>query len=151
MSKKSSHSAFGLALALQASRSTKGAQRTLLMALILRCNPDKGYTCWPSYRRLADDTQLDEITLRRAAKQLEEKGLIRRKQRTMKSNIFVVNADVLLRHAAEAQEARNQELAEMLGPDLAGSLTTDDVAASEEETDDVDSAADLLALVTGGR
>ncbi len=143
---KAIHSPLRLAFMLRDSRTTKGAQRTLLMALVLRCNPNKGYICWPSYRLLADDTQLDAITLRRAAKALEDKGLIRRKQRATRSNIFIVNAELLEQHSAEARLAREKEKLSWL-PD-ASPLPTSEL----DEGDYIAPAdEDVLAAVTGGR
>ncbi len=56
----------------------KGAQWEMLYALALRRNPNKKFICFPSYSQLAEDTQLDPATLKRAAKALEDKHLIKR-------------------------------------------------------------------------
>ena len=69
-------------------RSTRNAERQLLDALAMRCQPAKKFLSWPSYRQLALDTQLDEITLKRAAKRLEDKRLIKRVIRQNRSNCF---------------------------------------------------------------
>ena len=59
---------FQLLLDIRDARSTKGASRELVMTLALRSDPTKKYVAWPSYARLAEDTQLDPVTLQRAAK-----------------------------------------------------------------------------------
>ena len=88
-------------------RSTKGAQRQLLMALALRCNPKKKFICWPSYRVLAEDTLLDPMTLKRAAKKLEDGKLIKRSVRSNHSNVWWVNVALLEEQAAEVKAAAN--------------------------------------------
>lgn len=90
-------------------RSTKGAQRALLVALALRCDPKKGYLCWPSYRVLAQDTCYDEVTLKRAARALEEYKLIRRHTQRARSNRYYINAKLLAAQAAENNAQNNRE------------------------------------------
>lgn len=70
--------------------------------------------CWPSYRLLAEDTQLDEGTLKRAAKALQEAGLIRRVIRRQRSNQFYVRFDVLIRQAEFKREEKKLVQAEAL-------------------------------------
>jgi hypothetical protein len=93
-------SILNLLLAIRDAASTKGAQRALLNALALRANPNNDFVCWPSYRMLNRDTCLDEGTLKRAAKRLEDAGLIRRVVRQQQSNRFFVHFDAL---AAQAE------------------------------------------------
>ena len=78
-------STFTLLLAVRDSQSTRGSARALLEALVLRAAPKNANACWPSYRQLAEDTMLDEATLKRAAKTLEDAGLIRRLVRRQRS------------------------------------------------------------------
>ena len=96
---------FRLLLLIRDSRSTRNAERELLMALALRCNPAKNYVCWPSYSMLAKDTQLNEATLQRAAKKLEAAGLIQRLIRPNSSNRFFLNVARLQQQAAEIKAA----------------------------------------------
>jgi|GEM_PF-3688827 len=84
-------------------RSTKKADRALLYALVLRCRPAEKFIAWPSYARLALDTLLDEVTLQRAAKRLEEAGLIKRVVRANRSNHFYINVALLQDQAAKAK------------------------------------------------
>jgi DNA-binding MarR family transcriptional regulator len=117
-------------------RSTKNSERELLYALALRCNPNKNYSCWPSYRLLAEDTQLDPATLQRAAKLLEGRQLIKRAQRRNRSNYFYLNIRLLQEQAAAVEE-REKEKAPFESPDLEDRL--------EEDTNE-----DLIAAITGG-
>ena len=87
--------------AIRDARTTRGSERELLYALVLRINPSKGMHCWPSYSLLGRDTQLDVTTLKRAAKSLEQKGFIKRRIRKNRSNIFFVNVEPFLREAAQ--------------------------------------------------
>jgi DNA-binding transcriptional regulator YhcF (GntR family) len=93
--------------AIRDSRCTRNANRQLLDALGMRCNPAKGYTCWPSYELLAKDTGCNVATLKKAAAALEKMGLIRRRQRRNKSNIFVLNIDKILQ-LAETKRAEDR-------------------------------------------
>ena len=86
------------------------------MALALRCNPKKRYSCWPSYRQLALDTGLHEVTLKAAAADLEEANLVKRVTRRNRSNIFFLNiakleeqADAVRKAEAEARVKRAAE------------------------------------------
>ena len=99
-------------------RSTRNAERELLAALVMRCNPAKKYMAWPSYRQLALDTQLDEATLKRAAKRLEEKGLIKRIVRANRSNVFYVNVSLLQQQAAEVKAAEEEAKEAAFDPDV---------------------------------
>lgn len=84
-------------------RSTKKADRELLVALALRCDPTKHFIAWPSYAPLALDTLLDQATLKRAAKRLEDAGLIKRVVRTNRSNHFFINVPLLQEQAAQVK------------------------------------------------
>jgi DNA-binding MarR family transcriptional regulator len=86
-------------------RSTRNAQRELLYALAMRCQPAKKFICWPSYAQLAKDTLLDETTLKRAAKRLEDADLIKRVVRPNRSNCFYLNVALLQVQAAAVKEA----------------------------------------------
>lgn len=85
--------------------STEKAERMLLLHLALRCQPDEQYKASPTYAVLAQDTLLDDMTLRRAAAALEKKKLIRRVRRTSRSNEFFINV-VLLKRQAEERQAK---------------------------------------------
>jgi DNA-binding MarR family transcriptional regulator len=86
-------------------RSTKKADRALLMALGMRCQPAKKFISWPSYKQLALDTGLDEVTLKRAAKRLEDAKLIKRTVRPNRSNCFYLNVALLQQQAAAVKAA----------------------------------------------
>ena len=96
--------------------STKGAQRELLYALGLRCNPAKKFLCFPSYAQLAEDTQLDPATLKKAAKVLEDNRLIKRVIRKNRSNVFFINVPLLQEQAAIAKASKLAALEEMDSP-----------------------------------
>jgi DNA-binding transcriptional regulator YhcF (GntR family) len=98
-------SVFRLLRLVRDARSTQNADRALLIALAMRCQPAKKFISWPSYRLLAQDTQLDEITLKRAAKRLEDSKLIRRVKRANRSNTFFINAALLQQQAAVVKAA----------------------------------------------
>jgi hypothetical protein len=90
-------------------RSTKHADRALLNALALRCDPRKKFACWPSYRQLALDTLLDEVTLQRAARRLEDAGLIKRTIRANRSNLFFLNIPKLIEQADSVKKAEARD------------------------------------------
>ena len=96
---------FAVLRLIRDARSTKNADRALLMALGLRCRPAEGFECWPSYRQLAQDTQLDEVTLKRAAKRLEDAKLIKRAIRQNRSNTFYLNIPLLQEQAVAVKAA----------------------------------------------
>jgi hypothetical protein len=106
---------FALLRLIRDARSTKNADRDLLNALALRSQPAKNFISWPSYRQLALDTQLDEITLRRAAKRLETVKLINRVIRANRSNCFFINVPLLEKQAAAVKEL--EDAAKHQGPD----------------------------------
>lgn len=131
-------SSFTLLLAVRDSQSTRGSARALLQALVYRA--DRSYICWPSYRQLAEDTMLDEATLKRAAKTLEDAGLIRRIIRRQRSNKFFVRYDRIVEQAEAKREARKVAKAEALRIALDEDdidITTDpDDETDESDTDD---------------
>ncbi len=90
--------------AIRDSRCTRNAERQLLDALAMRCNPSKGYTCWPSYEMLGLDTGCNPATLKKAALALEKMGLIHRRVRRNRSNIYTVHVAKILQQA-EIQRA----------------------------------------------
>lgn len=53
-----------------------------LVLVALAWHSDDGGTCWPSQARLARLSGLSERSVRRAAKDLEQRGLVRRLRRT---------------------------------------------------------------------
>jgi hypothetical protein len=98
-------SVFLLMLLIRDARSTKGAQRELLYALALRCSPDKEYSCWPSYEKLAQDTCLSKPCLKRAAASLEAAKLIKRVVRQNHSNLFYLNVALIQEQAEHQRDA----------------------------------------------
>jgi hypothetical protein len=81
-------------------RNTKHSERHVLNALVLRANPDKAFSCFPSIDQLADDTQLDAKTVQRSVRILGAKKIITRVERLFTSNIFFINVPLLAEQAA---------------------------------------------------
>lgn len=98
-------SLLSLLWAIRDARSTSGAQRQLLVALALRCDESKYYSCWPSYDLLAEDCQLEPITLKRAAQKLEDANLIKRQTRANRSNKWFINVPLILQQAKANRDA----------------------------------------------
>ena len=127
---------FAVLRLIRDARSTKNADRALLMALGLRCKPAEGFKCWPSYRQLAQDTLLDEVTLKRAAKRLEDAKLIKRLIRQNRSNTFYLNIPLLQQQVAaikdeeEAKKAANDDESPFAQPA--------NVSRDDENDNDVD-------------
>ena len=129
-------------------RSTKGAERQLLDALAMRCNPKQGYSCFPSYALLAKGTGLSIISLKRAAAALEKAGKIRRRTRQNKSNIFFLNI-ALLQEEAAAQKAADQAEREQLHADSGhepGSPFEEPAGLTKEDNGQHDPFADRSTL-----
>ena len=124
-------------------RSTKGAARHLLMALALRCNPKQRYSCWPSYSMLAQDTQLDEVTLKRAAAKLEDAKLIHRVVRKNRSNRWYINVALLQQQANAVMAAKKAE------DDAEECIFDAPETGNKTEADDGDDAMD--SIYGGGR
>lgn len=76
-------------------------EKFLLVAMTLHTKAAKGNTMWHSYKSLARETGMSDSTVRRAAKSLEDKGLIQRKPR------FVVRS-------GETKPARTSDLVTVL-------------------------------------
>jgi hypothetical protein len=64
-----------------AKRTQTGSPTRRIVLYVLADYADEAGTCWPSQRTIADQTELNERTVRRALGELEEVGLIRRIQR----------------------------------------------------------------------
>jgi DNA-binding MarR family transcriptional regulator len=126
-------------------RSTKGSQRELLYALALRTNPAKKFLCFPSYAQLAEDTQLDSATLKRAAKALEDKQLIKRVIRRNRSNVYFLNIPLLQEQAALAKAAKISKAESTETP--FGDPVESSVLDGNDRPDNND---DLTYAVTGG-
>jgi len=94
---------------LQGPTAPKGAARLLLQAIILRANQNSKYSCFPSYQTLAADCNMDAKTLKRAAKVLEDAGLIRRHVRRNRSNLFVVNVGLIQQEHIKREVERKAE------------------------------------------
>jgi Helix-turn-helix domain len=101
----------GLALlwTIRDARLVRNAENQLVMALAMRCNPAKGYTCFPSYSLLAKDTGCNINTLKKAAAELERKGLIHRRTRKSKANVLTICVDRFLEPAAIQRAADRAE------------------------------------------
>lgn len=132
-------SLFSLILIVRDARSTRASDRSLLFALALRCNPAKQYVCWPTYRVLAEDTGLDEITLRRAAKRLEDAKLIKRVCRDKRSNLFFLNVPLLAQQAEAnraAGKAKQKAKLDLTNP--FGDVLLDESPESHDESEEGD-------------
>jgi hypothetical protein len=133
---------FSVMRTIRDARSTKNAPRELLYALAMRCDPAKKFICWPSYRTLALDTQLDEVTLKRAAKLLEDDGIIRRVVRANRSNCFFLNIALLQEQAAAVKAADDEAKCVAMGAHespfadpIAGALETAERDQCDEGSD----------------
>jgi DNA-binding MarR family transcriptional regulator len=146
MSKSKSMSLFSVLLAIRDARSTRGAQREFLIALGLRCKPEQRFVCWPSYEQLAKDTQLKIVTLKKAARGLEEAGYISRTIRPHRSNKFFINMGKIVAEAeanreaeAEARAARKivqGEESPFAAPVLNDTPETEDAPDTDDESAD---------------
>ena len=65
--------------AAMALRSTSPSEKLLL--LVLANYADENMRCWPSQRRLADDTGLTDRTIRKLLSDMEQRGIIARTER----------------------------------------------------------------------
>lgn len=151
MSKPSVMSVFELLRLVRDARSTRNAPRELLYALALRCRPHEKFIAWPSYVQLAKDTLLDEVTLKRAAKKLEDAKLIKRVVRRNRSNCFYINAALLQEQAAavkSADEAAKNVIEDVDEAPFADPILkeTVDENAADHDTEDYD----VMAAITGG-
>jgi DNA-binding MarR family transcriptional regulator len=108
MSEKKELSNFEVMRIIRDSRAVRNAPRQLLDALGLRCRPREGFKAWPSYRQLGIDTGLDPMTLKRAAKKLEEAQLIKRVVRPNRSTLFFLNISLLQKLAEESRKADDE-------------------------------------------
>jgi hypothetical protein len=109
-------SAFKVLIWARDAGSTRGAERELLYALILRCRKEVKYAAFPGYALLAGDTGLHPITLKRAAAGLIKAGIIRRHVRPNRSNMWYINV-ALLQEQAEARKAERKERQKRLQAD----------------------------------
>jgi hypothetical protein len=98
------------------SRYVRNAERQLLDALAMRCNPKKGYRCWPSYAQLSLDTGCSIATLKKAAAGLEQKQIIKRYVRHNRANVYAINIAKLV-ELADVQRAADRAKREALGED----------------------------------
>ncbi len=132
-------------------RSTKHSERIVLIALALRVNAEKGFSCFPSYALLAKDTLLDQKTVQRAVASLEAKDLVKRRERAYSSNIFFLNVGLLQEQAAavKAADELEKKLAEndSESPFAAPTITEGDNEGVDSEDDDED---DFQAAISGG-
>jgi DNA-binding MarR family transcriptional regulator len=148
--RRKSMSLASVLLHIRDARLTKGAKLLLLYTLALRCQPDKAYMCWPSYEQLALDTQLNIVTLKRAAQKLEEAGYISRVVRPNHSNKFFINMrkiqDEALTNRAADHEAR--EARKVIEADEAPfELPTTDDAHADTSVNDYDDTVGIFGDV----
>jgi hypothetical protein len=64
-----------------------GIRKAVLMAVANRANDTEG-ACWPSQRRIAQDTEFCERAVRNALADLEDMGLLRREKRKNESDMI---------------------------------------------------------------
>ena len=102
--------AFHLLLAIRDAQYIKGSMLMLLFALAIRSRRSKSgkFFCFPSYRQLELDTQLDIRTLKRAAKGLDDLGVMKRRVRHKQSNFFYIDYE-FFREAAERNKMSSEE------------------------------------------
>jgi len=81
------------------------ADYILLMTIIMRLKPsEKGYSCFPSIRRLAAETGLSLAQIDASKKHLREEFLLDWKRRYNGSNIWYVNVELLQELAKRRNE-----------------------------------------------
>jgi hypothetical protein len=110
MDKKATNYGFmDLILDVRDSGLGKHSELILLYALASRVNPDRGFSCFPSYELLCADTRLDKKTLQRAAAGLEKSGLLRREIRPNHSNVWWLNVEKIQKTAIESRGQAKQD------------------------------------------
>ena len=77
-------------------RNTDLPHRAKLVYIYLFDRQDKEHKAWPSVRRIACDLSLSEKTVRRAVKDLERAGLIRKEYAYRDNGSFTINRYYLL-------------------------------------------------------
>ena len=77
-------------------RNTDLPHRAKLVYIYLFDRQDKEHKAWPSVRRIARDLSISEKTVRRAVKDLERAGLIRKKYAYRDNGSFTSNRYYLL-------------------------------------------------------
>ncbi len=90
---------FDVQNAIIRARELRGAERILLYTLISFSGPKRGWTCYPSYRRLAVDSQLDRATVKRMAKSFQRRGYLDWERRGRRANYFQINASLIVQIA----------------------------------------------------
>jgi Helix-turn-helix domain len=68
------------------------SRKAVLMSIANRANDSDG-ACWPSQRRIADETEFSERTVREALKDLEDMDLIRRVKRRDTTDMIYLNME----------------------------------------------------------
>lgn len=69
-----------------------GIRKSVLMSIANRANDADG-ACWPSQKRIADETEWSERAVRDALRELEEMGLIRRVKRRDTTDLIYLNME----------------------------------------------------------
>lgn len=87
----------------------KGNERLLLLA-IADCTADDGTNAYPSKQKLSDKTKLDQSTIRRIVKRLEQHGylVVDRSEQRGRANVYAVvmrRTDQAVEHRAEAVDS----------------------------------------------
>jgi hypothetical protein len=117
--------------AIRDARLCRNAERQLLDAIALRVNA-KDFTCFPSYKTLHMDTGIHESTLKKNAMSLEKKGLIRRRIRHNKSNVFILNVTRIFQQAEKNRKADKEQKALMVADAFAGDADDSSAGTVEE-------------------
>lgn len=125
---------------LHHAQALKGSQRHVMNALAIRADIKKGYTCFPSYETLMEDTQLGNTQIREAMRGLEQANFVRRVARPGSSNVFQINVALLKRLAEDKQEEKRRTEKPLL-PDLDDPWGTEPEA--EDDPDDRDNTDGL--------
>jgi hypothetical protein len=124
--KQKSPGVIQLVLAIRDCRCFRGPERQLLHALALHARAGKKdgaywFSAFPSYPTLVKETGLDRRTLMRAAKNLAETEVLRRKKRSHTSTIYYLAFGIMKSYAAQVLENERVATGEDSDPEDDGS------------------------------
>jgi hypothetical protein len=115
----------------------KASARHVMIALCMRANALKNFTCYPSYAQIMEDSVVCRSTVKSAVRDLEQAGWIKRKTRGRKSNLFYINVHQL-KVASEEQLTKRGEGYPEASDDHFGVNTLICAGALDEARDNTD-------------
>src|SRR3954447_15258561 len=98
-----------LLVAARDSGITKHADYNVLLQLILRCGPDKAFSCYPSYHQLELDTRLSPRQVKNSVASLKDQEVLKVMVRPHRSNTYFVQAKKIFELAAVRKASEKQE------------------------------------------